>query len=246
MDRFLKSGGRMGGWIDGWEGVTDGFRIAYNNKKYPIPHFSLNDLMWFQICTSHNEIALTSISWLQNNISSCRMVFTCNLNLKLPTYFSGQEWGSIWSISSSWSSYAGLIAVWFLITARWMKCKILKKGDCQAWLLSLPAAQEVRCSNPAQETYMFDCCKQFLKWLLNPPIHPSTHPPTHLFIHPSRMRLFITKSSFNFFGLGQFCSKLYHFHSQFSQPLQLYSDFFTLFEITKFWQFFVKLTPTKI
>ena len=46
------------------------------------------------------------------------------------------------------------------------------------------------------------------------PTHPPTQPGLYFFLVDI---------------LGQFCLKLYHFRSQFSQPLQLYSDFFPTF-----------------
>ena len=76
--------------------------------------------------------------------------------------------------------------------------------------------------------HIFDCRKQSLNWLLLSSIHPILQDKTFLQFFFVDL-LFLTRSSFNFFGLCQFCSKLYHFLSQFPQPL------FFILTFSTFW-----------
>ena len=115
---------------------------------------------------------------------------------------------------------------------------------------------------------IFDCCKQSLTRLYHPPTHPPIHPVPYFFVRKRnicQITVYIcsyyvqitrqVKTGFNFFKINSKFStsnfttqmlRIFNFELYITANLQFYYDFFQLFEITKFWYLFIKLTPLKI
>ena len=109
----------------------------------------------------------------------------------------------------------------------------------------------------------FDCCKQSLNQLYQPPTHPSIHPHPPILppIHPPIQHHIFMGLIPNFYFVNFKKAILVRLVStqnlnaivrsiqlQTLQPKcsKIFIDSFTIFEITKFWYFFIELTLLKI